>query len=296
MDRERIYEIWTSQKLKNGEQIAGVQTINKCKKLSDENFNVFYKYIESIMDDSAFKQRRSRVLDFLLYLDKNKIEFKTVTQKSMDIYFENCGQKKGADNTLMTRVNYLKNMFDFYKGTVESEIDFDKYRINKMEIKMKNPMKSLTIKQLEECRGFYRDDMEKQYIIEMLYETEFTDRDLVELTYDKFSVVDRSFDFNGKKIVVSPNLANIIQKVKNTKIFTNKYYIMTLLEHIKDDLANIDINNINPRDLKKTRKNMMFKCPQCNKEYEAVVDNWCAKQFRNDGRFWIICRACGEEE
>lgn len=31
MDRERIYEIWTSKKLKNGEQIAGVQTINKYK-------------------------------------------------------------------------------------------------------------------------------------------------------------------------------------------------------------------------------------------------------------------------
>lgn len=94
-------------------------------------------------------------------------------------------------------------MFDFYKGTVENEIDFDKYRISKTEIKKKNPMKSLTIKQLEACRDLYRDDMEKQYVIEMLYEIEFTDGDLVELTYDKFDIVDRSFNFNGKKVVIS---------------------------------------------------------------------------------------------
>lgn len=36
--------------------------------------------------------------------------------------------------------------------------------------------------------------------------------------------------------------------------------------------------------------------PQCSKEYEAVVDNWCAKQFRENGKFWIVCRRCGEEE
>ena len=79
----------------------------------------------------------------------------------MDIYFEKCRQKKEADNTIISRVNYLKSMFDFYKGTVENEIDFDKYRISKTEIKKKNPMKFLTIKQLEACRDLYRDDMEK---------------------------------------------------------------------------------------------------------------------------------------
>lgn len=94
MDREKIYEIWESQRMQNGELIAGKKTINKCKMLSDENFNVFYRYIESITDDSAFRQRRSRVLDFLLYLNENKIEFMTVTQQNMDAYFENCRQKK----------------------------------------------------------------------------------------------------------------------------------------------------------------------------------------------------------
>lgn len=196
----------------------------------------------------------------------------------------------------MARVNYLKNMFDFYRDSMKNEIDIDKYRISKSEIKMKNPMKSLTIKQLEQCRDLYCDDMEKLYIIEMLYETEFTDGDLVELTYDKFDVVDKSFDFKGKKVMVSQNLANIIEKVKYTKVFTNKYYVMTLLEHIKDELINIDIENINPQDLKKTRKNMMFMCPQCNKKYEAIVENWCAKQYRKEGNFWIVCRRCGEEK
>lgn len=296
MNREKIYEIWSSKRLQNGELIAGTKTINNCKRLSDENFDIFYKYIESIIGDSSFRQRRSKVLDFLLYLDENKINFQSVTQKSMDIYFEKCRQKKEADNTIISRVNYLKSMFDFYKGTVENEIDFDKYRISKTEIKKKNPMKSLTIKQLEACRELYRDDMEKQYVIEMLYETEFTDGDLVELTYDKFDIVDRSFNFNGKKVMISQQLANIIEKVKNTKIFTNKYYVMTLLEHIKNDLENIDIANINPQDLKKTRKNMMFMCPQCNKRYEAVVENWCAKQYRKEGSFWIVCRSCGEEK
>lgn len=265
-------------------------------KLSDENFNVFYKYIENVIDDSAFRQRRSKVLDFLLYLNENKIEFISVTQQNMDAYFEKCRQKKEADNNIIARVNYLKNMFDFYSSSIKNKIDFDKYRISKSKIKMKNPMKSLTIKQLEQCRNFYCNDMEKLYIIEMLYETGFTDGDLVELTYDKFDVVNRSVELNGKKVVVSQNLANIIEKVKNTKVFTNKYYVMTLLEHIKDDLVNIDIENINPQDLKKTRKNMMFMCPQCNKEYEAVVENWCAKQYRKEGNFWIVCRSCGEEK
>ena len=43
-------------------------------------------------------------------------------------------------------------------------------------------------------------------------------------------------------------------------------------------------------------KNMMFMCPQCNKRYEAVVENWCAKQYRKEGSFWIVCRSCGEEK
>ena len=179
---------------------------------------------------------------------------------------------------------------------MENEVDLDKYRIRKADKKVKNPMKSLTIKQMEQCRGLYSDNLEKLYIIEMLYETECTDDDLVELTYDSFDFIERCFTYRGKKISVSHNLANIIEKIKHSKVFTSKYHVMTLLEHMKDELQEIEIININPQDFKKTRKNMLFKCPQCNKEYEAIVDNWCAKQFRKKGNFWIICRRCGEEE
>ena len=70
MDRERIYEKWMSQKMSSGEAFAGKTTIDGCKKLSDEDFKVFYDYTESIIGDSAFKNRRSTILNFLLYTNK----------------------------------------------------------------------------------------------------------------------------------------------------------------------------------------------------------------------------------
>lgn len=296
MNRDEVYKKWMSQKMSNGEFVAGEMTIKKCKQLSDENFEIFFRYVESILDDSAFKQRRSRILHFLLYLSNSEIQFKKITQINIDEYFARCKEKKESDNNILTRVNYLKNLIEYYKEVLENEIDLERYRISKAEIRKKNPMKSLTVKQLEKCREYYKDDFERLYIIEMFYETGITDDELVQLTYDKFDAISQSFEVKGKRIKVSQNLANIIEKIRYSKVFQNNYHVMTLLEHIKVELEEIGIENINPQDLKKTRKTMMFRCPQCDKEYEAIVDNWCAKQFRKNGNFWIVCRICGEEE
>ena len=103
-------------------------------------------------------------------------------------------------------MNYLKNLFEYNKDVLINEIDLERYRISKAEIRKKNPMKSLTVKQLEKCREYYRNDLEKLYIIEMFYETGITDDELVQLTYDDFDIIAQSFDFRGKKIKVSQNL------------------------------------------------------------------------------------------
>lgn len=59
MDREKIYNEWSELKTKDGKLLTGKQTIDKCRKLSDENFNAFYMYIESIKDDPSIKSRSS---------------------------------------------------------------------------------------------------------------------------------------------------------------------------------------------------------------------------------------------
>ena len=206
MKREEVYKKWMSKKMSNGEFVAGEMTINKCKQLSDENFEIFHKYVESILDDSAFKQRRSRILHFLLYLSNNAIGFKEVTQRNIDEYFASCKEKRESDNNILTRVNYLKNLFEYNKDVLINEIDLERYRISKAEIRKKNPMKSLTVKQLEKCREYYRNDLEKLYIIEMFYETGIIDDELVQLTYDDFDIIAQSFDFRGKKIKVHPQV------------------------------------------------------------------------------------------
>lgn len=297
MDREQVYKRWMSQKMSNGEAVAGKGTINSCRKLSNENFDIFYNYVESIIGDKAFKNRRSVILKFLVYLNDEGVDLKNVSQKNIDRYFEYCkAEKNEKDTNINKRVSFLKSFLSYCGNIIPEKLDVGKFRINKAKMKVKNPMKALTIKQLEQCRELYRDNLEKLYIIEMLYETECTDDDLVELTYTSFDVIEQCFRHNGKKISVSHTLTNIIEKIKYSKVFSNKYHVMTLIEHMKEELQEIGIENIKPQDLKKTRKMMMYKCPECNKEYEAIVENWCAKQYRYDGKFWIVCRRCGEEE
>lgn len=218
-------------------------------------------------------------------------------QENIDSYFHYCKNVKDeSDNNINKKVSFINTFLIYCNDIIKNELNVSKFRIVKSKMKVINPMKSLTVKQMEQCREFYRADFEKLYIIEMFYETGITDDELAKLKYNNFDIVSRSFEVDGKKIKVSHKLANIIETIRNSKVFKNNYYAITLLEHIKEDLQELGIENINPQDFKKTRKNMMFKCPQCNKEYEANVENWCAKQFRNDGEFWIICRVCGEEE
>ncbi|MBO5246344.1 MAG: phage integrase SAM-like domain-containing protein, partial [Eubacterium sp.] len=149
MDRENVYEKWMAQKMSNGEAFAGKKTIDGCRKLSDENFDVFYNYVESIIEDSAFKNRRSTILHFMVFINNEGIDLKSVSQECLDKYFAYCRDEKSeSDNNIIKRVNFLKSFFSKYKNTMENEVDLDKYRISKAEKKVRNPMKALTIKQL----------------------------------------------------------------------------------------------------------------------------------------------------
>ena len=55
-------------------------------------------------------------------------------------------------------------------------------------------------------------------------------------------------------------------------------------------------DNIKPKDIfKETRDKLSFRCPQCGKTYEAIVDNWCVVQYTENGKLWIVCRDCGRK-
>lgn len=131
----------------------------------------------------------------------------------------------------------------------------------------------------------------------MFYNTKFNKEDLKKITYSNFDIIDRSFNFNGKKEYVPSKLADIIEKLKNDPILTRNYDVDYIIEQMKEELKKYGVMNFKPKDLIETRKAVYWKCPQCGSEYEAIIDNWCAKQYTENGNLWIVCRKkCGKND
>lgn len=302
VERERLYQEWKNKRY-DGQVLCGQETIEKFKKISDENFKFFVEYQNYCIDSGnmkigIFKTRRSKIIDFLLSDVIKDVNITQLSQEMIENYFlKDLGNQ--GDNTYNTRISYIKTFLEFFSDRMENELEINGLRLKKDEVVESElyVKKSLTAKQVALCRNEYKNELKKLYIFEMFYYTQFNKEELKKITYSDFDIIDSSISFQEKKAYVPNNLANIIEQLKDDPILTRNYDFDYLIEQMKEELKKYEIMNFKPKDLTETRNAVYWRCPQCGSEYEAVVGNWCAKQYTEDGDLWIVCREkCGRDD
>lgn len=250
------------------------------------------------MDMKSYKPRRSKIIDFLISDFMKDINVESITQEVIENYFMSYLRNE-RDNTYNSRYSYIKAFFDYHAEKIANKIEFEGLRLKKSEVNeseffVRNP---LSAKQIALCMDEYKNDLKKLYIFEMFYYTQFTKEDLKNITYSDFDVIEGSFNYNGRKEYVPDNLISVIEQLKEEPILTRYYDVDYIIEQMKEDLRKHGVMNFKPKDLIATRQNVFWKCPQCGSQYEATVDNWCAKQYTEDGNLWIVCRKnCGRND
>lgn len=301
-ERERLYQEWKNRRY-NGQVLCSQETIEKLKGISDENFKCFVEYQNyciniSNMKIGTFKTRRSKIIDFLLSEVIRDVNITQLSQEMIENYFlKDLGNQ--GDNTYNTRLSYIKKFLDFFSDRMENQLEINSLRLKKDEVVESELYikKSLTAQQIALCRNEYKNDLRKSYIFEMFYYTQFNKEELKKITYSDFDIIDSSINFQGKKAYVPNNLVNIIEQLKDDPILTRNYDFDYLIEQMKEELKKYGIMNFKPKDLTETRNAVYWRCPQCGSEYEAVIENWCAKQYTEDGNLWIVCREnCGKND
>lgn len=301
-EREKLYQEWKNKRY-DGQALCSKETIKKLKVISNENFRCFVEYQDYCINDSnmdigTFKTRRSKIIDFLLPDNIKGVNVLKISQEIIEDYFISY-LKQESDNTYNARLSYIKQFIEFFSDRMENELDFNSLRLKKDEIVESElyVKKSLTAQQVALCRNEYRNDLKKLYIFEMFYYTQFNKEELKKITYSDFDIIDSSISFQGKKAYVPNNLVNIIEKIKDDPILARNYDVDYLIEQMKEELKKYGIMNFKPKDLTETRNAVYWRCPQCGSEYEAIIDNWCAKQYTEDGNLWIVCREnCGKND
>lgn len=298
MDRKFFYDKWNSLTF-DGTVFFDKRVIKDFDKFTDFNFELYVKWQDNYLSKEdfsmdSFKGIRSIIKDFLMSApDLNKITSVEID----DYYMRHLG--KEADNTYTNRINHIKSFFLFSKQYIDIEYDFERLRLksSEMETSEKNTMKALTAEQVSLCTQRYKNDITKLYIFKMLYYTNFTKDDITKITYANYDAIDRSFHYKKKHEYISSDLALLVEQAKHLPILNTKSDIGSIMDEMKEELREYNIDNFKPKDLTATKEMTFWKCPQCGSKYEATIENWCAKQFTDDGELWIVCkRKCGKNE
>jgi len=298
MDRKIFYDKWNSLMF-DGTVFCDKQSMKGFDKFTDFNFELYVKWQDDYLSQenfkiSSFRNRRSKIIDFL----KSAPDLNKITSTEINDYFmRHLG--KEADKTYTSRIDLIKAFFLFSKKYIDIEYDFERLRLksSEMETSEKNTMKALTAEQVSLCMQRYKNDITKLYIFKMLYYTNFTKDDITKITYANYDAIDHSFRYKKKHEYISSDLALLVEQAKRLPILNTKSDIGSIMDEMKEELREYNIDNFKPKDLTATKEKTFWKCPQCGSKYEATIENWCAKQFTDEGELWIVCkRKCGKNE
>ncbi len=295
--REEIYSEWEKITCEDGTAFFGKESRKKFDKISDVHFSLYERYQSHLFaietNRKSAVNRRSRILDFLLWLESINCSLSNITQDALDTYF--AGKKKDKATTITSRVNYLKDFFIYHAEIFSETIDVDRYRKSAENIAK---MQQLTPYQISHCRQRYKDDWRKLYIFEMIYYTDFTDEEIKNVKIEDVNHMDCSIQNKdaSKKIHVPSHLIELIDKMNERGIFGCSFDIVAYIGQMREELKSLNIQNFNVKDGIATRRKTFCECPQCGNKYEMIADNWCVIQYTENGAFWIVCREkCGRE-
>ena len=289
MDRSSIRKRLITLQGKNGKPLFGSDTIDRLFRLPEQSLSDYLSYLDYVESNGniyTIPTYRSKQLNFLEYVSDKGYELRTITQNVVDEYFEKYDYEENNE-----RVNYLKPFLAFFSL---GNIDIEKFR-RKSNKKKVAKMKRLSAENISEARYKFRNDAKKLFVFEMIYYTEFSMTEIGEIQREHIDYSSRSISYCGKESVLPEKLMAFIQKNESI-LFDESFDMTTTIEKIREDLAEYGMDNLTATDGKETRKALFWTCPQCGKQFEAVAENWCVKQYTQDGENWIVCREyCGHE-
>ena len=303
VDREKIYSKWKNTRRTDGKLAFGEETLERVKNLSDQALLCFDEYFDSIVASGAvdsMQTYRSKILSFLEYISARNIELSEVTQEVIDAhFFEN--REKGLEE----RGFYLKKLFAYFN--VEG-IDVDKHKnpknrsaaekmpwinaetFSRAQDIYKSVRKSNAAGENEDSIKKYKLATKKLFVLKMFFYTPLRIEYIGDYWKIGLPVEDNAIIFNGKMYNVPLSLIELITEIRESGLIDDPMDMKTILDNLRNELAEFNMGKLDSTGAKKTRDTIFWTCPQCGNIFEAIAENWCVKQYTEDGENWVVCR------
>ena len=133
-----------------------------------------------------------------------------------------------------------------------------------------NHKQSLTARQISEFYNSYSDRIDYLYIF-----------------------ANRIITIEGYSQKVPDSIIRNILTLYTQRKLNKLPHVNQFVSNLKPFFEKIGFENFKAKDITETKKKLLLRCPQCGNEFEAIIDNWCAIQYAENGKLWIICRECG---
>lgn len=308
MDRNKVYEKLRKMKNQEGELLWGDKSINNLKSLSDINLYYYLDYLNLLIEnnslDDSFKTMRSSQVDFLKFLSDKNLIFIDIKQDIVDEYFSMYSHQDSQ--TTNNRVNYLKNFISYF--SINNDIDLDKHKIKSARNEAKMPI--IKAAELSKAKNYYRKIRQneksnstsyivatkKLFVLEMFFYTDLSEKNIGKYFKGNRKISENSLDFNNKQYPVPLSLIELIREINESPNTYDTLDMKTVVNSMKIELSSFNMENLSSKGAEQTNKKLFWTCPQCGEKYLAIAENWCVKQYTDNGENWIVCREkCAHE-
>lgn len=130
----------------------------------------------------------------------------------------------------------------------------------------------------------------------MFFFTPLTIEEIKKFQKEESVFDDNSIYFQEKRYPVPESLIKLIKEMDESSLLRGTHYTRGTTEDIQKDLSEYGMEDISSQGAKHTRDAIFWTCPQCGEKYLAIAENWCVKQYTDNGENWIVCREkCAHE-
>ncbi len=274
----------------NNKRISNLTPNNQ--KWLNEYINELNEQNKSQDTISNYTNASINFVEFCGYVDLDKVSLEKVKE-----FLE----LSNSQNRYNGKLYAIRGLFEIASKYVP--LSFDIKEISSFIIPRKEIEKTarktlpLTIDEIIKIRYELRDDYNRAYVFEMLYQYGLTLDEMVLCIDRNYNENTKTFHLTSGKIIhINSIIQNIIEKRSKVLNPETKY------GYKKRNAYQNNISEIGEKigrqltwfDIRDTRLIYFFKCHVCNGIYEAIPENWALQQFEDDiyKIKWITCRSC----
>ncbi|MBE7033318.1 MAG: hypothetical protein E7406_03730 [Ruminococcaceae bacterium] len=306
MDRKELLEELKKLKSSDDQILLSGRALNDLTTLSDDNFKYFFEFAKKDLttrNKKSADQYISTTKRYLQLISNIPCSMENSTSQIIETFLSEHGN---SAKDIQNKVSHLKALFD--SAGFDYTIDFKDFKP-----KSAAPIKNISrieaekiSKAIEEYKTLRKASTltdgekdkytKKQFILEMFFFTPLTIAEIQNYQKEQCLFDNNSIYFKGEKYPVPNTLINLMREMEERNILHGTHYTRGTTEEIQKDLAKFGMEDISSQGAKNTRDAIFWTCPQCGKKYLAIAENWCVKQYTENGENWIVCREiCGHE-